>query len=232
MGMEDQEVESGALATQAWDLEAFDLTGTTLTLWAGYNLKDGETQGSTTWRPGDIFIDVNGDAVWGDAISGRPTSNAYYNWDYVIDIDYSSPTLSYSIYSLDSSSEFIATYDWSGNKFDWSNPWLYSSGGTLVGTGEATWLNDGSNPLGLLGTGHNSLSVDVGFLGAELDGALFSYTMECGNDGIKGQASVPDGGATVVLLGIGLAGIAGVNRFKRSDFRGGNRSHPEKDCLS
>ena len=64
-GGEDQEVEPGSLAAQKWDLEGFNLTGTKLTLTGGYNFRTGVSDGIRNYRPGDIFIDVNGDAKWG-----------------------------------------------------------------------------------------------------------------------------------------------------------------------
>ena len=56
----------------------------------------------------------------------------------------------------------------------------------------------------------------LGFLTPdELDGALLKLTMECGNDNLIGRVpstSVPEGGMTFALLGLGLLGMVGVRR--------------------
>ena len=49
----------------------------------------------------------------------------------------------------------------------------------------------------------------------------FSYTMQCGNDSMKGEADgggfreVPDGGSTLLLLGSGLSALFGLKRRTR-----------------
>jgi len=64
------------------------------------------------------------------------------------------------------------------------------------------------------GLDHNLLTIDMSPLSAALASSTsiyFSYTMECGNDSIKGLSSggfsqlVPDGGSTLILLGSALA---------------------------
>lgn len=67
------------------------------------------------------------------------------------------------------------------------------------------------------GAEHNALTVDLGFLTMdELYGSLIHYTIECGNDGMKGRVpSVPDGGTTLCLLGAGVAAL-GIMRRKIS----------------
>jgi hypothetical protein len=217
VGQEDQENQPGSTAEQAYDLEAFYLDGNSLTLWAGYNLGKRDQQ----YNPGDIFIDVGGDAVWGATPGLRPNpATNVFGWDYVI--AFAETNNAYSVYSLDTNSLVQLTTDFGGtgdSRFDWSNPWRYGTPdpSRLVLGGQTATLSgpvsDSATP-GLLGGTHYSLTVDVGFLGAQLDGAVFSYTMQCGNDDIKGR--VPDGGTTVLLLGLGLAGLAVVNRrFRR-----------------
>lgn len=219
VGLEDNEVEAGALATQAWDLEAFELNGNSLSLWGGYNFVSGVQQGANLWTSGDIFIDINGDAQWG-AGTLRNTSNSYYKYDYAIVFDRNldgSLMGTYSVLDIGLTTSVVLSYDWSGNLFDWSNPYRVGS----LGTGDSTLLSGqqysyaagaDASALGLLGTGHNSLTLDVGFLGANLDGALFHFTMECGNDNLIGRASVPDGGAALCMLGLGVGAIGVLRR--------------------
>lgn len=79
-------------------------------------------------------------------------------------------------------------------------------------------------------TTHNILEIDLGFLYNDFTAAYLNnpanpiyltYTMQCGNDGIKGELTggfrdVPDGGLTVMLLGFGLACIpVARRRFER-----------------
>ena len=57
--VDDQEVEPGMVRNQVWDLEGFFLKGSELSLSGGYNFEDGEAG----FMSGDIFIDVDGDAI-------------------------------------------------------------------------------------------------------------------------------------------------------------------------
>ncbi len=213
VGNEDNEVEAGAVASQNWDLEAFDLNGSSLSLWGGYNFVSGEGQGNNLWGSGDIFIDLNGDAQWG-AGTGRSDSNSYYKYDYAVVFDRSGDTLTggYSIVSLNNTSTVTQTYDWSGTLFDWSNPFRVREGGQSVGSGNYDYAaNADASALGLLGGAHNRLTVDLSALG-DLSGALFHFTMECGNDGINGRNSVPDGGTALSLLGLGVGALGMLRR--------------------
>ena len=78
---EDQEVEPGMQTGQLWDLEGFLLDGTLLSLVGGYNFKNGQSG----FDSGDIFIDVNGNAIYGD-IDGTTDGNSEvlktYGYDY------------------------------------------------------------------------------------------------------------------------------------------------------
>ena len=58
------------------------------------------------------------------------------------------------------------------------------------------------------------LAIDLGFLGSIPLGTdvWFSYTMECGNDSLKGKYAggfyrTPDSAASVLLIGLGLAAM-------------------------
>src|SRR5476649_2359167 len=70
---EDQETETNpnTVTSQQWDLEAMFMAGTNLTLVGGFDFKNGVTwSDGHNYKSGDIFIDVNGDAVYGPAAAG------------------------------------------------------------------------------------------------------------------------------------------------------------------
>ena len=226
---EDNETEPNTAIGQEWDLEAMQVNGTTLSLIGGFDFMAGHDGLAS----GDIFIDVDGDAVWAEDIGGGSTavkSNSMFKYDYVIDLQqtvngsYDSTVSSigtkYTVYKIDETSDQVISVSVSGNAE--SNPWIYHSGGeavaghvnrdiavgTYTGTEYAGW---GSNDT------HHMLQFDLGFLGGFVpDGTLFKFTMECGNDNLVGRYShVPDMGGTVVLLGGGLLALGGMRRWSR-----------------
>ena len=214
IGAEDQEVEHPSVWGQEWDLEAFVLEDTTLTLIGGYDFRYGQSAGGTTYRTGDIFVDVAG-VDFGHA-SG---------YDYAIHFDRDAQgnlagselsgvlTGGYDLVKLLPTAQLDPVV-FAVNAL--SNPWKYQTGGEVVGTGQFTYLAD--NPLAdtlagydLGGDLHRTLAVSVDFLSPG-QGALFHYTMSCGNDMIRGSKPVPDGGLTVMLLGMALFGMGMVKR--------------------
>ncbi|MHB8764076.1 MAG: hypothetical protein ACYDA8_07030, partial [Deferrisomatales bacterium] len=65
-GGEDQEVEPGCVGGQVWDLEGFFLRGTTLTAVGGFPFRSGHDGVAS----GDLFLDVDGNAVFGVGNAG------------------------------------------------------------------------------------------------------------------------------------------------------------------
>ena len=228
---EDNETEPGTAIGQQWDVEAFQLNGLTLSVIGGFNFMAGEG----TYASGDIFIDVDGDAIYGTDIGGGGTttkSNSLFKYDYVIDfqqtldanLDSSVSSIGpkYTVYKLDTTSDLVISVAVAGNAE--SNPWVYHSGGEavsghvdrdiVVGTytgGEYAGFGANNN--------HNMIQLDLSFLGSYVpSGALFKFTMECGNDNLVGRAPnhVSDSGAPLALLGMGLAAMGSVLRSRRS----------------
>jgi len=210
---EDQEVEPGMETGQKWDLEGFFQNGTKVTMIGGYNFKSGEGG----WNSGDIFIDVDGDAKYGDIHDAQgnttPVANKY-GYDFVLDLN--DALDSYNIYKItDTSQVYNAFYAQNQG----SSPWRYASGGTLIGSRSMTYqtgLSDATT--GFLGGNHNAVTVDLGFLTnlawpKQLAPAFtLHYTMGCGNDNLMGAyAPVPEP-STVLLIGAGLLGLIGVSR--------------------
>lgn len=214
---EDNETEPGMVQNQDWDLEAFFLEGTTLTLVGGYDFANGELG----FESGDIFIDVDGDAQWGnDSLGGsnNSTTTNIFGYDYAIDIDFVNN--SYSVYEI--SAATLVNVFYSQNRG--SNPWELLSGegnlllkGSLVyynsdSVDEVDGLSDTLNWGGVSDGTRYALSVDLGFLDAGTE-FISKFTMECGNDNIVGKGSVPDA-SIMFLLGPALLTLGMLGRRK------------------
>jgi hypothetical protein len=239
LGGEDNETEPGTINSQAWDMEAFVVVGKTLYIVGGYNMQAGAAGGggsvvSGMLVPGDLFIKVGGSQPGANPIVNTPgtVSNSNYGYTYAIDLTLpiGATGAAANLYSLSNTSLLNSVvYDQFG-----ANPWKYSSGGTFmnnnVGISYMTGLADNNafltGTLGLTGTpadgvngqlrggNHNVLAIDLSFLSvAAGTDVWFSYTMECGNDSLKGQFGggfdkVPDGATSVVLIALGLISMA------------------------
>ena len=214
---EDNEGEPGVFTVnQTWDLEGIFLDNLRLTVVAGYSFQNYQNYhvGPGTLvedrAPGDIFIDVTGDA-------GDPTAPAL-GYEYVLDLDFAN--LTFSAYALNGSSQFL--YPRMVNQ---SAPWRYLSGGQLL----PGWWNvpmafyqdgmAGTEVAGMQGTvcspdtpeyysHHSAFSLDLGGIPYDTP-VTFHYTIGCGNDMLRGVVlrKIPDGGTTVLMLGLALAGI-------------------------
>ena len=212
---EDNESEPGTSIGQHWDLEAFQIHGLNLSLIGGFNFLSGQG----TYASGDIFIDVDGDAVWGSNLGGGGTSlksNALFKYDYVIDLQQtvdaqldstvSSIGTRYTVYRLDETADQVVSVALANNAE--ANPWIYHSGGTPI-PGHADRLLVSGNYLGGEYVGwagnnnHYLLQFELSFLGPAVpDGTLFKFTMECGNDNLLGRYHyVTDAGLSLGMLG-------------------------------
>lgn len=226
VGKEDNETEPGTINTQAWDMEAFVINGTTLSI-VGFNMLTGEGG----YKPGDLFIKIGGaQPVFTPTLNGSGTVlNSNYDYSYAVDLSGLSGSTT-KAYALSGSSVLDSVvYD----AFN-SNPWAYDNGknttpGVDTGFSYLSGEADGSAALvalglgGLVGGTHNILTIDLSFLGIVPDGNVwFGYTMECGNDSIKGLAvyssnipGVPDNSASILLVGLGLVAMSLVGLKRR-----------------
>ena len=229
---EDNETEPGTATGQLWDLEAFFFEGTLLTLVGGWDFENGVPADSgggpnSNWDPGDIFIDVQGDAMF----PAPPYSPSPWGYEYAVQMTgfNSDGTLDYDIFRTTDSGVTVLKTD----GVPQSNPWKVISTNQAAGSGQGRhWagLSDtqvetlfGEKLLGVwegmpddgLQT-HFAIQIDI----ADLPGGpapnytpgnemIFHYTMECGNDVIMGAIPEP---ATILLIGLGLIGIAAVGR--------------------
>ncbi len=227
VGGEDNETEGGTISSQVWDMEAFVINSSnphTLYIVSGYNLQAGESGSggsvvSGKLTPGDLFIKIGGAPGFGPTAPNSGNTTNIYGYNYVVDLTQpvGATGANAAVYSVDANSVFnTVIYDQFG-----ANPWRYSSGGTSAGNYGISYqsgLTDSAvnSLLGISVTGglHNVLSVDLSFLSvANGTDVYFSYTMECGNDSLKGKYSggfdrVPDRGTSALLIGLGLAAMA------------------------
>lgn len=238
-GQEDQETEPGTISNQLWDMEAFVVDNEALKLYivGGYNMQNGEagSGGVVSGRllPGDLFIKVGGTQPLPNPTTNTPATvvnSTYGNNGYTYAIDLSLPLpgtgtfgSTTNRYNLNANSVLdTVIYDSFG-----ANPWKFNSGATstsTVGISYTTGLLNGAAQLnalnlgGLLGAAvgsgrvHNIMEVDLSFLAGVQDDVYFSYTMECGNDSLKGLYSggfdsVPDGATSILLIALGLVSM-------------------------
>ena len=205
---EDQEVEPGMARSQGWDLEGFFLKENELTMIGGYDF----VAGKHNLMSGDIFIDIDGDAVFGDIHSsakGNFTVENTFGYDYVLDLDFSAKT--YDVISLGENARTITSYE---KLNQGSNPWRYADGGqTLFKDIAFNYMTGLTNDqTGFNGGAHNAVQVDLSFLAPGQDFTAH-FTMECGNDNLMGRgvAPTPEPG-TIFLLTAGLIGLIGIGR--------------------
>jgi len=217
---EDQEVETGCITGQAWDLEGFFMNGSTLTMAGGIDFINGVQGYNITVA--DMFFDVDGDAQYGSGTHAPANYNPgqfvtdLFGYDFAMDIDWAH--LTYSVYDIRGGA-LLETVSEQIN--DCANPWRLSQGGELVRTGQIAYQNNLTDAnmatmgYGVVGGWHNVASVDVSWLTPYLENGTFVVhaTERCGNDNLMGTMRIVPEPSTLVLLGLGLTGMIFRKRF-------------------
>lgn len=235
-GLEDNETEPGTIATQEWDLEAVMLTDSTLSLVGGWDWEGGVAGSSyasapgteaNNWDSGDVFLAIDvGMPVYGDATPsdlkdgyGYDTFSFDFGYNYVLDVDWENATdlgggdydVAYTVYAIDATAILQPGFFPSNED---SSPFRYIDGGEYFGEGVASITALASDAYGLYGDFHNQVSFDLADVGLDGFSELWVHnTQECGNDNLMGHySSVPDGGLTLLLLGVAVSCLAGAHR--------------------
>lgn len=222
---EYQEVEPGMQSGPSWDLVAFTATPGQgkLGVLSGYDLANGFS--NTTL--GDIFISEGVPSWMPEGTDYTQFTSNVFNFDYALRLDI--PNNQYSVIALDANTMLENAYYYNdpNNYNAASNPWRVSNNHgplNVIGTYALSYTNGLNSGLasGLAGFAVSSsykyyveLQNMNWYTATE---ATLHLTMECGNDNLFGYTQggfqrVPDGAATVALLGLGLLGLATVRRF-------------------
>jgi hypothetical protein len=159
--------------------------------------------------PGDLYINSTG---W-VATSGKTgnyetdTFNSGEGWDYVVTQNAQGV---WGLYRLDYSDIIYTTvalqYNPAGYIFRNNQAWKQINDGDENYIGAATYTLGTNSLTFTFNTGNAFFSNEVGF----------HWTMQCGNDVIEGLAEIPTSRvpepATMLLLGLGLLGVAAIRR--------------------
>ena len=203
VGKEDNETEPGTVKSDAWDYEAlgYDPGTKQLDVIGTFNFAQGQTASGKTYHAGAIFIGTG------------PTLPRPNNWSYAYVLDFNNNTYAlYNSFNIVLPTDILA-----------SSPWTITPTGDAIATGSFLYATGLSDPNGfglttMSGDGnapiHNMISLSLADLSPTVLNDFWVHTTpECGNDNLNGHyQSVPDAGATLMLLGMGVSTLACVNR--------------------
>ena len=223
-GGEDNETErlnngTPTYTGQKWDFEGMYWNRATqkLTIVAGWNFQTGVPYGDSAIQVGDLFL-----GTWG-ATSLRSDGgiNQGFNASKVLTFqrdDRKDTLLSSGGFNLiEGPFSVVNTADVTPV----SDPYRWSSGGTFLRQGiYTTGIIDDNTGMPFLGWNDSDVSGNPfndthyfmqisGLTDSDIGNLILHITLECGND--VGRAQLPEPGS-LLLLGLGLLGIAGIRR--------------------
>ncbi len=171
-----------------------------IVLQSGFNFADGVVAGGTLYTPGDIFVGIDG--VWKYAIDFDAGSDVY---NLIEVTSFNDPTIfaASTPFTWDTGTPVTTvgdTFNFIFNDVDGGVDGIVDAQDAF---GNASYVLEGEIALNLLGlSGGEEITAH--------------WTMSCGNDVLEHTttALIPEP-ATIALLGIGLAGLAGVEVRRR-----------------
>lgn len=222
---EDQETEPGMINSQFWDLEAFFVEGNKqIGMVSGFDFKgtsSGFYPNGRDFTSGDIFIDLDGDHIAGNATAndgnGQHTVADTFGYDLVIDTDWQAGT--YKVIQLNNGVASTTKTAWYDVNYG-SSPWKYVADANYdplntLSSGSFNYESGLSDAdVGFSGGRHYRVSgFDLSFLGD--NDFYLHFTMGCGNDNLMGhlvqEERVTEPGP-LVLLAAGLLGLVAARR--------------------
>jgi hypothetical protein len=241
---EYQEVEPGMQAGSAWDLAAFvNPSNARLGIVSAYDLANGygnTTIGDimVSVNPAGLtgYADPN-------SAYDRYVKNSSFNYDFAVRLNFGAGTYSVIALDANTimeNGEYNAQR-FGGFYNSASQPWRVANvstatngqsgnNGNVIFSGQLTYFNNQSAATSGALTGYTVTSdykfyAEIGtswinpYLNNSNPEALYKLTMECGNDNMLGYQTagfvqIPDGAATIALLGLGVLSIIGVSNYR------------------